>query len=58
MVLYPNKLPESERVCSGICMKGEKVLAVCAAGACVCMAAVILMPGGAGWYFLLLCFLC
>lgn len=34
----------------------EKVLAVCAAGACVCMAAVILMPGGAGWYFLLLCF--
>ena len=21
MVLYPNKLPESERVCSGICMK-------------------------------------
>ena len=20
MVLYPNKLPESERVCSGICM--------------------------------------
>lgn len=39
-------------------VKGEKVLAVCAAGACVCMAAVILMPGGAGWYFLLLCFLC
>ena len=26
-------------------VKGEKVLAVCAAGACVCMAAVILMPG-------------
>ena len=23
MVLYPNKLPESERVCSGICKKGE-----------------------------------
>ena len=21
MVLYPNKLPESERVCSGICTK-------------------------------------
>ena len=21
MVLYPNKLPESERVCSGICSK-------------------------------------
>ena len=21
MVLYPNKLPESERVCSGICMR-------------------------------------
>ena len=21
MVLYPNKLPESERVCSGICKK-------------------------------------
>ena len=21
MVLYPNKLPESERVCSGICRK-------------------------------------
>lgn len=21
MVLYPNKLPESERVCSGICIK-------------------------------------
>ena len=39
-------------------VKGEKVLAVCAAGACVCMAAVILMPGGTGWYFLLLCFLC
>lgn len=36
--------------------EGGKVLAVCAAGACVCMAAVILLPGGAGWYFLLLCF--
>lgn len=22
MVLYPNKLPESERVCSGICKAG------------------------------------
>ena len=32
MVLYPNKLPESERVCSGICkrMKGiEKQLKKC-----------------------------
>ena len=27
MVLYPNKLPESERVCSGICIKwyGETI---------------------------------
>ena len=24
MVLYPNKLPESERVCSGICTVGHK----------------------------------
>ena len=24
MVLYPNKLPESERVCSGICKFGEE----------------------------------
>ena len=24
MVLYPNKLPESERVCSGICSKGNR----------------------------------
>ena len=23
MVLYPNKLPESERVCSGICIMDE-----------------------------------
>ena len=23
MVLYPNKLPESERVCSGICRDGK-----------------------------------
>ena len=26
MVLYPNKLPESERVCSGICTKVDKAL--------------------------------
>ena len=26
MVLYPNKLPESERVCSGICTHGVSVL--------------------------------
>ena len=25
MVLYPNKLPESERVCSGICNEGREV---------------------------------
>ena len=25
MVLYPNKLPESERVCSGICISNIKV---------------------------------
>ena len=24
MVLYPNKLPESERVCSGICNQFQK----------------------------------
>ena len=24
MVLYPNKLPESERVCSGICTYSQK----------------------------------
>ena len=24
MVLYPNKLPESERVCSGICSQASK----------------------------------
>ena len=29
MVLYPNKLPESERVCSGICMNGQKIPAKC-----------------------------
>lgn len=39
-------------------VKGEKVLAACAAGGVVCMAIVILMPGSVGWYFLLLCFLC
>ena len=25
MVLYPNKLPESERVCSGICNLGMQL---------------------------------
>lgn len=39
-------------------VKGEKVLAACAAGALICMAAVIFLPGKVGWYFLLLCFLC
>lgn len=39
-------------------VKGEKVLAACAAGGLVCMAAVIFLPGAVGWYFLLLCFLC
>lgn len=39
-------------------VKGETVLAVCAAGALICMAAVILLPGTIGGYFLLLCFLC
>lgn len=39
-------------------VRGEKVLTACAAGALVCMAVVILMPGSMGWYFLLLCFLC
>ena len=29
MVLYPNKLPESERVCSGICSWREKRLFPC-----------------------------
>ena len=27
MVLYPNKLPESERVCSGICKYREETFA-------------------------------
>lgn len=39
-------------------VKGEKVLAACAAGALICMVAVILLPGTIGGYFLLLCFLC
>lgn len=39
-------------------VKGEKVLAACAAGGLICMAAVIFLPGAVGWYFLLLCFLC
>lgn len=39
-------------------VSGERVLTACAAGALVCMAVVILMPGSVGWYFLLLCFLC
>lgn len=39
-------------------VKGEKVLAACAAGGLICMAAVIFLPGQVGWYFLLLCFLC
>lgn len=39
-------------------VKGEKVLAACAAGGLACMAAVIFLPGAVGWYFLLLCFLC
>ena len=25
MVLYPNKLPESERVCSGICKRRKNI---------------------------------
>jgi hypothetical protein len=28
MVLYPNKLPESERVCSGICTQHQKMKGV------------------------------
>ena len=39
-------------------VKGEQVLTTCATGAFICMAAVILLPGTIGWYFLLLCFLC
>ena len=29
MVLYPNKLPESERVCSGICSQHKISLLIC-----------------------------
>ena len=39
-------------------VRAEKLLTVCAAGAAVSMAAVILLPGKLGWYFFLLCFLC
>ena len=39
-------------------VKAEKVLTVCAVGAVASMAAVILLPGKAGWYGLLCCFLC
>lgn len=28
MVLYPNKLPESERVCSGICTYGNELFTI------------------------------
>lgn len=37
MVLYPNKLPESERVCSGICTRyfvNYEKIAVDGAGCC------------------------
>ena len=33
MVLYPNKLPESERVCSGICILQNIIKADCHASA-------------------------
>ena len=39
-------------------VKAEKVLTVCAVGAVATMAAVIMLPGKAGWYALLCCFLC
>lgn len=39
-------------------VKAEKVLTACAVGAVASMAAVILLPGKAGWYGLLCCFLC
>lgn len=39
-------------------VRAEKVLTVCAVGAVASMAAVILLPGKAGWYGLLCCFLC
>ena len=39
-------------------VRAEKVLTACAVGAVASMAAVILLPGKAGWYALLCCFLC
>ena len=39
-------------------VRAEKVLTACAVGAIASMAAVILLPGKAGWYGLLCCFLC
>lgn len=39
-------------------VKAEKVLTACAVGAVASMATVILLPGKAGWYGLLCCFLC
>ena len=39
-------------------VRAEKVLTACAVGAVASMAAVILLPGKAGWYGLLCCFLC
>ncbi len=39
-------------------VRAEKVLTACAIGAVASMAAVILLPGKAGWYGLLCCFLC
>lgn len=39
-------------------VRAEKVLTACAVGAVASMVAVILLPGKAGWYGLLCCFLC
>ena len=39
-------------------VRAEKVLTACAVGAVASMAAVILLPGKAGWYGLPCCFLC
>ena len=39
-------------------VRAEKMLTACAVGAVASMAAVILLPGKAGWYGLLCCFLC
>ena len=39
-------------------VRAEKVLTACAVGAVASMATVILLPGKAGWYGLLCCFLC